>query len=96
MKDVETRARSLGFTLVAEGPTCWYALLPGETKFRHVEKRDGADELNYIGCFHSKAELLDAMEREVFSLESAARTSGKGSRRSGPFQHPWVTPGPDA
>jgi hypothetical protein len=62
MQDVETRARNIGFTLVAEGPTCWYALLPGETKFRHVEKRDSEDEMNYIGFFHSKLELLEALE----------------------------------
>jgi hypothetical protein len=63
MQDVETRARNLGFTLVAEGPTCWYALLPGETKFRHVEKRDSEDEMNYIGFYHSKQELLEALAR---------------------------------
>jgi hypothetical protein len=72
MKEVEIRAKHLGFTIVAEGPTCWYALLPGETKFRHVEKMDSEDEMNYIGFFHSKQELLDALdpilEANLFSL----------------------------
>jgi hypothetical protein len=63
MESVEIRAKNSGFTIVAEAPTCWYALLPGETKFRHVEKRDSEDEMNYIGFFHSKPELLAALAR---------------------------------
>ena len=62
MEEVEIRAKDHGFTIVAEAPTCWYALLPGETKFRHVEKMDSEDEMNYIGFFHSKQELLEALE----------------------------------
>jgi len=61
--DFERRVKALGFTIVNEGPTCWYALLPGETAFRHVERRDGCDEMNYIGLFRSKAELLTELER---------------------------------
>lgn len=61
MSDLEKRAKRLGFTIVNEGPTCWYALLPGETAFRHVERRDGSDEMNYIGFYHAKSQLLEVL-----------------------------------
>jgi hypothetical protein len=63
MRNIETRAESAGLTICHEGPTCWYALLPGETEFRHVERRDGRDDLNYIGFFHSKEQLCAELER---------------------------------
>ena len=63
MKDLEARAKDFGFTIVNEGPTCWYALLPGETQFRHVERRDGMDDVSYIGFFRTKPKLLEELER---------------------------------
>lgn len=76
MENVEILAKNSGLTIVAEGPTCWYALLPGETKFRHVEKKDSEDEMNYIGFFHSKLELLEALERilegNLYNIRSLA------------------------
>jgi hypothetical protein len=77
MNDLEKRAKASGFTLVHEGPTCWYALLPGETAFRHVERRDGSDEMNYIGFFRTKeallAELQRILEGQFFTLPSSAK-----------------------
>lgn len=44
-----------GYTIRDIGPgNGWYALLPGETSFRH----DGDDQ-NHIGFFSSKEDLLD-------------------------------------
>jgi hypothetical protein len=63
MRNIETRAKAVGLTICNEGPTCWYALLPGETEFRHVERRDGSDDMNYIGFFRSKDQLCSELER---------------------------------
>jgi hypothetical protein len=62
MRTIETRAKAAGLTICHEGPTCWYALLPGETEFRHVERRDG-DDINYIGFFRSEELLCAALDR---------------------------------
>ena len=63
MKTIETRAKAVGLTICHEGPNCWYALLPGETEFRHVERRDGYDDMNYIGFFKTREDLCEELER---------------------------------
>ena len=63
MTTIETRAKAVGLTICHEGPSCWYALLPGETEFRHVERRDSYDDMNYIGFFKTKEQLCHELER---------------------------------
>ena len=78
MRTIETRAKAVGLTICHEGPSCWYALLPGETRFRHVERRDGDDDLNYIGFFKTKdllcAELERLLDADLISLPTLHAT----------------------
>lgn len=59
-----------GYTICNGSPTCWYALLPGETQFfdniEEVEKNpEVAHEQNYLGIFSSEQDLLDEVFDEV-------------------------------
>jgi len=63
MHSIEKRAKAVGLTICHEGPSCWYALLPGEKEFRHVERRDGYDDMNYIGFFRTREGLCEELER---------------------------------
>ncbi len=57
MNTKRTIAQAIGgYTIGHTDIGGWYALLPGETEFRHV---DGAH--NYVGFFDSEEELLDEL-----------------------------------
>lgn len=81
MNTKRTIARAMGYTIGHTYIGGWYALLPGETEFRHV---DGAH--NYVGFFDSEEELLDElcpMNRVTFEGPGAADQAAEFARKVG-------------
>ncbi len=75
-------AEAMGYTIGQTEIGGWYALLPGETEFRHT---DG--DHNYLGFFDSEEELLEElcpMNRVTFEgLDAVERLNLPGAHRHG-------------
>jgi hypothetical protein len=63
---VEAAIVRAGYTIKGDSPITWYALLPGETEFRQVEREDGHADMNYLGFFSSKRDLLVELGESLF------------------------------
>lgn len=61
MSTLRNKVEELGYTIRCTALDGWYALLPGETEFRHED--DGSH--NYLGFFSTEEDLLE----EIAELE---------------------------